>query len=448
MKKAIPPAEHAKLSPSGAVKWINCPGSLAMEYGIEDLGNAYSWEGTAAHAVAAHCQEKRINLVDLIGEVFPYKDHGEDKEITVTEEMAEFLQTYLDTVKAIAGRGRIYVEQRLEFSPFVGIPDQFGTSDVVVPMYVKRELQVHDLKYGRGVKVEAEENEQLKIYGLGALLKFAPKLDEFDNVRLVIHQPRLDHVSEWVITVEALLAWAKVMGVAARKAMMLLDLGANESDLVAGEDQCRFCKAKGSCKAMARAAWETMGGDFEDLETPPDIVHVGDGTLSDEQVGKLNKQVDMVKMWCVAINQQLYMRLMDQKEIPGYKLVMGKQGNREWHDEEEAAQALRAADVHESEMYKSFLISPTEAERLLARSNPRAWAALAPEIKRSPASLTIAHEKDKRTREGRKAALDDFDDMGDLDAKPKVKRAKVLKRDRAKNTAVDDFKDMDADDLI
>lgn len=436
--------EHAKLSPSGATKWLNCAGSLAMEYGRPDDGNEYSREGTAAHAVAAHCQEQRIPTAALVGTTFKYVDHGEAREIVVTEEMAEYLQVYIDAVKTIAGRGRLYVEQRLEFSHYVGIPNQFGTSDDVAVLYVKRELQIHDLKYGRGVKVEAEENSQLKIYALGAYRKFAPRGDEFDTVRLVIHQPRLEHISEWVLSVEDLLAFAVTMRVGAEKAMLLLDVGASESDLLPGEDQCRFCKAKPDCKALARASVEAAGADFNDLDNPPDIVHISDGLLSDDEVSRLNKLVGMVKMWCIAIDQQLYMRLMAGAPIEGFKLVMGKQGPRNWRDPDDAAAIMEGHNVEESVLYKRSLISPTEAEKLLSRNHPEVWADLSTEIVRSSPSLTVAEEKDKRSRAGRAAAMDDFADLDDLPAKP---RKKTLKRDRAKNTAITDFDALDEGDF-
>ncbi len=447
--------EHAQLSPSGAVKWMNCAGSLAMEYGIADEASEYASEGTGAHAVAAYCQEKGIRVDCLIDFDFDYVDHGVAKKLVVTQEMADYLQGYIDAVKLIAGSGSsIYVEQRLEFSQFVGIPDQFGTSDVVALVPKKRELQVHDLKYGRGVKVEAEKNSQLMIYALGAYLKYADwdnsnesaYPDEYDTVRLVIHQPRLEHISEWTISVDDLITWGYAMGESARKAMLIYDVGASESDLTPGADQCRFCRAKGTCKVLARSTWEIVGGDFKDLETPPSIVHISDGTLSDDQVGALHKHVDMINMWVIAIKQQLYQRLIAEKDVPGYKLVMGKYGNREWRDADTAAGIMSAwlSDDGEADhlIYKKSLISPTEAEKNFARRFPVMWEKLTKEVFRSPPSLTVAEENDKRSAAGRKAALDDFEAYADEE--PKRKR-KTLVRDWAKNTAIDDFTNFEED---
>ncbi|MFX6357412.1 DUF2800 domain-containing protein, partial [Acinetobacter baumannii] len=86
---------------------------------------------------------------------------------TVDAEMVENVQVYLDAVRAQAEGNELLVEQRVDFSEFIGVEGSFGTSDVVI--LTETEIQVHDLKYGKGVKVDAEENEQTSLYGLGAL---------------------------------------------------------------------------------------------------------------------------------------------------------------------------------------------------------------------------------------------------------------------------------------
>ena len=52
-----------------------------------------------------------------------------------------------------------WVEQTLDLSEVLGVPDQSGTGDYIA--IVGKELQVHDLKYGKGVKVSATNNWQL-----------------------------------------------------------------------------------------------------------------------------------------------------------------------------------------------------------------------------------------------------------------------------------------------
>ncbi len=50
----------------------------------------------------------------------------------------------------------------------------FGTADALI--IANNTIEVIDLKYGKGVKVDAQNNPQLMLYGLGA----------FRGIRLVI----------------------------------------------------------------------------------------------------------------------------------------------------------------------------------------------------------------------------------------------------------------------
>lgn len=43
---------HAKLSPSSAERWMNCPGSVVLSEGMPDKTTQFAEEGTMAHAVA------------------------------------------------------------------------------------------------------------------------------------------------------------------------------------------------------------------------------------------------------------------------------------------------------------------------------------------------------------------------------------------------------------
>ena len=47
------PDVHARLSPSAAIRWINCPGSIRLSDQVPPAGSSeYADEGTAAHALA------------------------------------------------------------------------------------------------------------------------------------------------------------------------------------------------------------------------------------------------------------------------------------------------------------------------------------------------------------------------------------------------------------
>ena len=99
----------------------------------------------------------------------------------------------------------VLIEQRLDYSAYV--PEGFGTGDLLI--VADKTLTVIDLKYGKGVAVDAEWNPQMMLYGLGALELFDCIYD-IETVRMTIYQPRLESVSTWEISVPDLMGWVEM----------------------------------------------------------------------------------------------------------------------------------------------------------------------------------------------------------------------------------------------
>ena len=102
----------------------------------------------------------------------------------------------------------VLVEQRLDYSRYVGIEGSFGTGDCVIVS--DGLLHIIDYKHGLGVLVSAEKNSQLSCYALGALDLFDGIYD-IAQVSLTIYQPRRENVSTYTMSREDLLAWAETV---------------------------------------------------------------------------------------------------------------------------------------------------------------------------------------------------------------------------------------------
>lgn len=398
---------HARLSPSGASRWMKCPGSVVLEDGYPDTSSTYADEGTAAHELAAMALESQHDARAYLGRVITV--NGTD--FTVDDAMVEAVQVYLDNVREYAIDGELLIEQCLSISHITSEPDAHGTSDAVI---IKgNELQVHDLKYGRGVKVDAENNEQLMIYALAALEQFS-MLQDFERVVMVIHQPRLQHISEWSCSVEDLLAFGRMAGGIAEQALDLTEFGALNA-LNPGEIQCRWCKAKATCPALAREVRETVTAtatpdDFADLDVAkPGAEHTPD------QLAAAMAKVDLIESWCTAVRAETERRLLAGDEVPGYKLVQGRRGARAWTSSTEAEATLKSMRLKIEEMYDLKLISPTTAEKLhkAGTIGPRQWPRLQDYITQSEGKPSVAPASDKRPALQITAVVDEFEDIAE-----------------------------------
>jgi hypothetical protein len=420
MSTTVEEREHALLSPSSAYTWIECAGATAAQLGQPDDSSEYADDGTASHELAKWCLTDKVEASLYIGRVIKV---GE-REFEVDEERAEFVQLYVDAIDAriealeLAGaQVELRIEERLSIEHITGEPGAKGTSDAVIIATWpdgRAELEVRDLKYGRGVEVSAERNYQAMIYAGGAYEEYSSFVD-FDRVRLVIHQPRVNpDPSEWEASPAELLGWlGDVAEPAAARALDLMRrVQRGEqleiSDLNPGEKQCRFCKAKAVCPALARHVENTIGADFDTIgedNQPANFVPV----LGLNELGTIYPALPLIDSWGKAVLARIEYELLNGNPVPGVKLVQGRRGARQWSSVEEAEKLLKSMRLKNDEMYNFKVISPTQAEKLLAKDSPRRWKKAEALVVQREGSPSVAPESDKRPALVIAPPADDFE---------------------------------------
>ena len=351
---------------------MTCAPSVLLCQGLEDKSSSYAEEGSAAHAVAAAALTNpdgpdlgiyvgMFYSVDL-RKLVPEELHL-PADVEITTDMVDDLRPYIDAILKYAEGNTLAVETKVDLSTWLG-PDQFGTSDATILVPADFELQVHDLKFGRGLRVDAIENEQLMLYALGVYDEYCLGND-IRRIRLVIHQPRLQHLSEWDCSVEHLLEFGERARKAGAKALDIAETGIfDESELVVSDAGCKFCKVKATCPAMVNFVQETVGADFEDL-TKEHVESAAPGAEADALATYLSA-VNLIEGWCKAVRAEVETRLLAGTAVGDYKLVRGKRGARAWNDEAEVEKLFKETfRLKADEMYQFKLLSPTQIEKRL-----------------------------------------------------------------------------------
>lgn len=349
---------HARLSASGSERWTRCPGSVNAEKAYPNTSSTFALEGTEAHSIAEKC----------------LLSNKKAREVCKDIEMTGFVQEYVDYVDSVPGSLRMY-EKRVDYSAWV--PDGFGTSDAIIYDAKSKTLHTIDLKYGKGVKVYAEENTQGLLYCLGAY-DLLETMAEIEHVKIHIMQPRLDHIDTWLISVEQLLEKGKWFAERAEEALK------PDAKRCPGEKQCQWCKAKADCKELMKYTEEIVGSNFEDLDFKDP------NALSLEDVRKILDGKSLIEGWLKAVHEKALDMAHSGDKIPGYKLVEGR-SLRAWTDEHEAEQRL--VQVLGTKAYITKIISPAQAEKALSKDEKEMLKDIIIKPKGKP---SLVPESDKR----------------------------------------------------
>lgn len=360
---------------------MTCTPSAQLEAQFPDTTSAAAAEGTLAHEICEiKARQKFFQKCDMgyIAKNVATRELNKlRKDPLFQDEMEGFTDDYVSELDCQAlgftERPHIALETKLDLTEW--IPDGFGTADCI--MIGGDKLLVADFKYGKGVKVSAEDNPQMQIYALGAWKKFS-LVYQIKRVVMMIIQPRLSVNPEiWEENIEDLLKFGEEVKHQA------LAAAAGEGEFVPGESQCRFCRARERCRARAdyniQMAFGPMG------QMPP--------LITDEEVGEyLQRGADVAK-WLKDLQDYALRTCLDGGEIPGYKAVEGR-GSREWTDQDKAFAALEDAGVPAEIMYERKPLTLAALEKVVGK---KAFAeAVGDFIVKTPGKPALVPESDKR----------------------------------------------------
>lgn len=373
---------HAKWSASStAANWA-CPGRLALLDGLPEQPEnlAAAW-GTACHQVAEKCLVNNQEASEFIGRIEATKDH----KIEVDEELAETAQEYVDYVRGCSCHGPgdwLKIEQKFSLADLNPPFEAGGTGDAVIYKAALRELEVADLKGGRGVVVEAKGNPQLRTYALGALLA-NPGLD-VEHVTVTIVQPRAPHkdgrIRSETFHVADLIEWTADLLDAMRRAHNAAKQAQTEGWgrrwLHAG-DHCKFCPAAGFCPALQSRALEQAHSFFEPVSGDLVVTAPAPNEMAPEQLAKVLDSADLIGDWLNAVRSYAHEQAEAGVVIPGYQLV-DKRATRKWKDEDGVPQSLMYQfDLMDDDIYAPRkLRTPAQIEKLLKAEQKKQLAAL------------------------------------------------------------------------
>jgi hypothetical protein len=285
--------------------------------------------GTLLHDAIALILEDKPDVVGM-----KYND------IILTQELYdEKIVPALAALDAINVDGSLeyVVESRVGFGDL--LPGVFGSADLLGR--IGQRAIVLDWKFGDGVAVSAEENEQGMFYAAAAMRTLETEwvFDKAEEIEIIIVQPPV--VRRWLTTPARIKQFERELVAAVKQSQK------DDAAFKTG-DHCRWCAAKPVCPQMT--------GEVDRF------VKTSLQTIDATQIGHYLQQADQVEEFIKSVREMAFTMLENEVKVPGYKLV-AKRGTRQWVDEKAAEELLC------DKAFEKKLISVAQAEKLVGKKN-------------------------------------------------------------------------------
>lgn len=387
---------HSDMSPSRLQRILDCPGSFSLAQRAErEEVSEYADEGTRLHKtmeVLLRQDDPNITEADIKSALKQFFDDPTEY-INPISDCLEYLDNITKTLFPDSYTTDIEKVVYLhKYHPL--LENIYGTADVVIK--TPTELHIVDWKFGKGVPVYADNNDQLYAYAAGAAAGAAdtPKiLSAYESIYIHVVQPRIENFDLVRLTPNDLLFWINdrlIPGVE----QALLD----DAPFCPGEKQCRWCPAKQICKARADYAIQIAQDVFK--------VHTNLANVDIEEISDVLARAPIYEDYIKDLRTYMQQYLSRGNEDKNFKLVAGR-STRKWRDERAAFEFL-SSNFSPEDIFVNKLISPTQAEKLnksLKRNDTFKDLVLKPE-----GNPTLVEVTDKRPALRFKSVEDVFKD--------------------------------------
>lgn len=375
--------QHARLSPSGADRWMVCTASVPLierllaageikendlegpeqitEDEIFELGlyayedvvldpnretNSFSAEGTVMHEVRFDALFFNEDPHAYVGEV----RSADGFNFELTSDMVDKLVEGIDWIRESTDAPTL--ESKVDLSEW--LPGNYGFCDAY--WLNDTTLYVSDLKFGVGEPVAAEGNRQLRLYALGAWVALGKPT--VDKVVLNIDQPRAGGMKFDIISFDDLMTFADEV----RRVYERIESG--KVEFVPNAKSCRFCpvkKAKRGCAAYNQWMIRMMGHALMDVSIEPKFTDPSQ--ISRAQRYYIVQHAPAIRAWLAKLHDDSLAAAIEGDPDPGSKAIMGSAGRRYFTDEVAAESIL--VDALGDNAFKKKLIGFTDIDKLM-----------------------------------------------------------------------------------